>query len=86
MSNAPLSGKTAFVTGGRQGIGLAIAETLAGAGANVAAVDVNPAIAEVAAKVGQKASGCEVIGLRADVASNEDIAAAVHRAEHLDVA
>ncbi len=77
MRNAPLSGKTAFVTGGRQGIGLAIVETLADAGANVAAVDVNPAIADVAAKVSQKVSACEVIGVQADVTSNEDIAAAV---------
>src|SRR5208283_3853415 len=71
------SGKTAFVTGGRQGIGLAVVETLADAGANVAAVDVNPAIADVAAKVSQQASAREVIGVQADVTSSQDIAAAV---------
>ena len=80
MNNAPLSGKTAFVTGGHQGIGLAIVETLAGAGANVAAVDVNPAIADVAAKIDQHTQACEVIGVRADVTSSQDIAAAVAEA------
>jgi len=77
MRNTSLSGKTAFVTGGRQGIGLAIVETLADAGANVAAVDVNPAIADVAAKVSQKTPAREVIGVQADVTSSQDIAAAV---------
>src|SRR5271157_6506842 len=80
MRNAPLSGKTAFVTGGHQGIGLAIVETLADAGANVAAVDVNPAIADVAAKVSEQTSACEVIGVQADVTSSQDIAAAVAQA------
>ncbi len=77
MRNAALSGKTAFVTGGHQGIGLAIVETLADAGANVAAVDVNPAIADVAARVSQQTSACEVIGVQANVTSSQDIAAAV---------
>ncbi len=77
MRNASLSGKTAFVTGGRQGIGLAIAETLAGAGANVAAVDVNPAIADVVAKIKEHTPTCEVFGVQADVTSSQDIAAAV---------
>jgi NAD(P)-dependent dehydrogenase (short-subunit alcohol dehydrogenase family) len=77
MSYTPLHGKTAFITGAHQGIGRAIAETLAGAGAKVAAVDANPAIADVAAEISTGVPGSEVIGLRADVTSGQDISAAV---------
>ena len=83
MSETPLGGKTAFVTGGHQGIGRAIVETLAAAGANVAAVDVNPAISD-AAEISQRTPGSKVIGLRADVTSGQDIADAVMEAnQHL---
>jgi 2-deoxy-D-gluconate 3-dehydrogenase len=83
MSGACLSGKTAFVTGAHRGIGRAIVEALAGAGAKVAAVDVNPAIAEVAAEMGERADGLEVIGVQADVTSSEQIAVAVAEASSL---
>lgn len=36
MTNTPLKNRTAFVTGSAQGIGLAVAKSLGGAGANVA--------------------------------------------------
>jgi NAD(P)-dependent dehydrogenase (short-subunit alcohol dehydrogenase family) len=77
MSYTPLHGNTAFITGAHQGIGRAVAETLAGAGAKVAAVDANPAIADVAAEISKAVPGSEVIGLRADVTSGQDITAAV---------
>ncbi len=80
MSGASLGGKTAFVTGAHRGIGRAIVEALAGAGAKVAAADVNPAIAEVAAEIGERADGLEVIGVQADVTSSEEIALAVAEA------
>ena len=44
-----LSGKTALVTGGGRGIGLACAEALAEAGADVAILDLEPGLAEAGA-------------------------------------
>jgi NAD(P)-dependent dehydrogenase (short-subunit alcohol dehydrogenase family) len=77
MTGALLDGKAALVTGGHQGIGRAIVETLVAAGANVAALDVNPAIPDVAAEIGRRAPGAKVTAVQADVTLSEDIAAAV---------
>jgi NAD(P)-dependent dehydrogenase (short-subunit alcohol dehydrogenase family) len=58
---AELDGKVAIVTGGAQGIGAAIVSGLEAAGANVVVADLNPPEG----------------GIRADVASEEDVAAMI---------
>ncbi|MFL5606360.1 MAG: 3-oxoacyl-[acyl-carrier-protein] reductase [Gemmatimonadaceae bacterium] len=72
-----LTGRTALVTGSTRGIGRAIAETLAGAGARVAVVGRDQAkAAEAAAKVGGGAQG-----FGADVGDPASIVALVEGVE-----
>lgn len=64
-----LTGRTAIITGGAQGIGLAIAKRFAEHGANIVIGDLNSDKAsEVAASL-----GAEAIGVRCDVASDSDV-------------
>lgn len=66
--NHPLDEKVAIVTGAGQGIGRAIAHTLAAAGARVAVNDINPDRAErVAAEI--RDAGGTAEGIAADVAN-----------------
>lgn len=51
MITHQLSGKVAFVTGGADGIGLAIARAFVAAGADVVVADINAAGAAVAVQV-----------------------------------
>jgi 3-oxoacyl-[acyl-carrier protein] reductase len=68
-----LHGKVALVTGGAQGIGLAIATRFAAEGAAVVVADLDgDAAAEAAAGLGGPATG-----VRADVVSEDDVAAMV---------
>lgn len=70
-----LSGRTAVITGGASGIGLACARRLAAAGATVAVADKNMAAAEAAAR---SLSGCG-FGLDVgDEASVERLGAEIH--------
>lgn len=73
-----LSGKTALVTGGNGGIGLGIAEALAGAGANVvvAARNVDKTNAAVEKL---RAGGGKAVGVAIDVADEASVANAVAR-------
>jgi 3-oxoacyl-[acyl-carrier protein] reductase len=63
-----LAGRTAVVTGGASGIGLACARALRAEGANVVLGDLDGPAAEVAAAE----LGDGAVGIRADVASAED--------------
>lgn len=61
-----------MITGGAQGIGLAIAETFAGAGAKVVVADVDGVAAGHAAEQ-LVAAGHQAIGVRTDVADEEQV-------------
>lgn len=67
-----LTNKVALITGAAQGIGYAVSEAFAEAGADVVLTDYNPQVTEVAAKLDQKAAG-RVLGLVLDVTSDESI-------------
>lgn len=75
-SEGLLKGKVAMVTGGAQGIGLAIVRRLAAAGAAVAIADINAAGAEAAAAT-LDASGTTAYGLAMDVADETSTQAAI---------
>lgn len=73
-----LQERTAVITGGAQGIGLAIAEAYVAAGARVVLADLDGAAAEAAAK---ELGGPDVaIGVACDVVSAQDVEAALEAA------
>jgi NAD(P)-dependent dehydrogenase (short-subunit alcohol dehydrogenase family) len=75
-----LEGRTAVVTGGARGIGLAIAARFAEAGANVLIGDLNKTGAEQAAETIAREFGNQALGVELDVTSGASIAAAADRA------
>jgi NAD(P)-dependent dehydrogenase (short-subunit alcohol dehydrogenase family) len=75
-----LEGRTAVVTGGARGIGLAIARRFAEAGAKVLVGDLNKAGAEAAAETIAREFGHQAIGVELDVTSGASVAAAADRA------
>ncbi|MFM8540571.1 MAG: 3-oxoacyl-[acyl-carrier-protein] reductase [Nitrospira sp.] len=66
-----LAGKTAIVTGGAQGIGRAIAEALAKAGADVAVADLDPGRSQEAVVAIEK-MGRKALNLKVNVADAND--------------
>ena len=74
-----LQGRTALVTGGARGIGLACARRLAEAGAAVAVADLDKAAAEQAAAEIAAAHGVAAIGVELDVADSGSVEAAFTR-------
>lgn len=82
----PLLGRVTVVTGGARGLGYAMAEALAAAGADVALLDRLDTVADAADAL-QAATGRRCIGVSVDVTSEASVAAAFDAvSEHLDVA
>ncbi len=75
-----LTGKTALVTGGTHGLGMAIARGLAGVGARIAINDISQDKLEKAVKE-YAASGIEAAAYRFDVTHEEDVKMFIHRIE-----
>jgi 3-oxoacyl-[acyl-carrier protein] reductase len=77
MTTTPdLQGRSAIVTGGSGGLGLAFATTLAENGASVVLADIDGEAAEVAAKT-LRDKGYAAAGFRCDVTHDADVAAMV---------
>lgn len=72
--------KVAVVTGGAQGIGQAIAKTLAQGGANVVVADLQVEKAEATAKEIIAIAGMQAIAVQVDVADNASAKAMIDRA------
>jgi NAD(P)-dependent dehydrogenase (short-subunit alcohol dehydrogenase family) len=84
-----LEGKTALITGGSKGLGRAIADALAGAGADVCLVSRHVDEAEKAAAEIRAATGRRALAIEADVSRSGAVNAMVERAiadlGHVDV-
>jgi len=74
-----LDGKVALVTGGTRGLGRAIAEALASAGARVALTGRNEEAARETAKSVEEAQGRPTLGIGVDVTSREEVESMVAR-------
>jgi meso-butanediol dehydrogenase/(S,S)-butanediol dehydrogenase/diacetyl reductase len=66
-----------MITGAARGIGRAIAEALVVEGANVACVDIDPGIKEIAAAIAASGKGGRAIGIKADASKRADVRKAV---------
>lgn len=75
-----INGKTAFITGGASGLGLATAQALVEKGASIILADIDAARVEEAAEE-LRASGAHAIGIQLDVTSEESWAKAAGKAQ-----
>ena len=78
MIDYQLRGKSAIVTGGVSGIGLAVAETLAASGARIAVWDLKQEAVDATVR-NLKAKGAGAIGIALDVTDEAAVEAAVKR-------
>lgn len=76
------SGRTVVVTGAGSGLGAAMADLFAAAGASVALLDIDGTRVEEKAK-GLRDRGVNAIGIRVDVADKDTLAAAAQQVEAL---
>jgi NAD(P)-dependent dehydrogenase (short-subunit alcohol dehydrogenase family) len=76
-----LSGKTAWITGGSKGLGLQMANALAGVGANIVVSSRHAEESVAAAKTIAEKHGVRAIGLAADVTKSREADAVVAQAE-----
>ncbi len=76
-----LSGKTAVITGGSRGIGLAVAKVLAGEGVSVALIGRDGAAAQTAAGDITLATGAKAVGIACDTGSDSAVRDMMARAE-----
>lgn len=77
-----LTGKSAFITGGASGIGLAMANSLAREGVAIALADIDENAAQVAARKIEEAGG-RAIPIVCDVTSEESLEQAADRASEV---
>ena len=75
-----LAGKTAFITGGASGLGLAMAHSFCAAGMKVAIADIEPAALQKA-EAQLRPSNAEVLALQLDVTDRAAMAQAADRTE-----
>lgn len=78
MIDYQLNGKTAIVTGGVSGIGLAVAETLAASGARISVWDLKQEAVD-ATVAALRSQGAEAVGIALDVTDEAAVEAAVQR-------
>jgi NAD(P)-dependent dehydrogenase (short-subunit alcohol dehydrogenase family) len=75
-----LNGRAALITGGAQGLGRAIAQRLAEAGANIALADLNGDLAHEAARAISERYGVTAVGVRMDVTDEKSVSDAAAEA------
>src|SRR5215217_7983947 len=81
-----LKGKTAFISGSTQGIGLAIAQNLAKEGARVIINGRSQEkVDEVVRKLQQDVSGAEISGIAADFSKVDEVNALIEKLPEIDI-